>query len=73
MERGERRIQLMSNHEFANAFRRLSALFAGADDLIHDYNLLLIYLQQNPPKDASSSPAWQEVKDLKPFMINAVN
>lgn len=63
----------MTNNEFENAFHHLCTLFDGADDLIHDYNLLLIYLQQNPPKDADSSPAWQEVKDLKPFMINAVN
>lgn len=60
----------MSNDDFNHAFQKLSNLFSGADDMIQEYNLLLIYLKQNPPKDPEGSLAWQEVKDLKPLLIN---
>lgn len=60
----------MTNNEFEHAFRRLSALFNSADDLIQEYNLLLLYMKKNPPKISEKSSAWQEVKDLKPLLIN---
>lgn len=59
----------MNNSEFDCAFQKLSSLFDGADDMINEYNLLLIYLQQNPPKNRNDS-SWKEVKDLKPLLIN---
>lgn len=52
--------------------RTVSSLFDGADDMIHEYNLLLVYLQKNPPKNPENSIAWQEVKDLKPFTIHSI-
>lgn len=60
----------MSNDMFNYAFQKLSCLFDGADDMVQEYNFLLIYLQKNPPKNPEKSSAWQEVKDLKPLLIN---
>lgn len=60
----------MSNNEFENAFHHLCALFNGADDMIQEYNLLLLYMKKNPPKIPEKSSVWQEVKDLKPLLIN---
>ena len=60
----------MNNQKFENAFHRLYLLFDGADDMIQEYNLLLLYLQKNPPKNSENSLAWTEVKDLKPLLIS---
>lgn len=60
----------MNNQKFENAFHCLSLLFDGADDMIQEYNLLLLYLQKNPPKNPEKSLAWVEVKDLKPLLIS---
>lgn len=60
----------MSNDAFNHAFQKLSTLFNDADDLIQEYNLLLIYLKQNPPENSGVNSAWQEVKDLEPLLIS---
>ena len=62
----------MNNSLFNKQFQKLSSLFDGADDMIHEYNLLLVYLQKNPPKNPENSIAWQEVKDLQPFTIHSI-
>ena len=63
----------MNNQKFENGFHRLSLLFDGADDMIQEYNLLLLYLQKNPPKNSENSLAWTEVKDLKPLLISQLS
>ncbi|MQB69902.1 MULTISPECIES: hypothetical protein [Limosilactobacillus] len=62
----------MNNAVFNKEFQKLSCLFDDADDAIREYNLLLVYLQKNPPKNPESSIAWQEVKDLQPFTIHSI-
>lgn len=62
----------MNNELFNKQFQKLSNLFDDADDAIREYNLLLVYLQKNPPKNPESSIAWQEVKDLQPFTIQSI-
>lgn len=60
----------MSNDNFNHAFQKLTNLFDGADDMIQEYNLLLLYLKKNPPENPDNCLAWQEVKDLKPLLIS---
>lgn len=60
----------MSDDTFNYAFQKLSSLFDGADDLIQEYNLLLIYLQKNPPEHFEQNSSWREVKDLKSLLIS---
>ena len=48
----------MNNAVFNKEFQKLSCLFDDADDAIREYNLLLVYLQKNPPKNPESSIAW---------------
>lgn len=62
----------MNNAVFNKEFQKLSCLFDDADGLIHEYNSLLLYLQNNPPENRESSSSWQEVKDLKPFTIGTI-
>lgn len=60
----------MDNDIFDKQFKKLRVLFDDADDMIQEYNLLLLYLKKNPPKNPEKSLAWTEVKDLKPLLIS---